>query len=67
LDLSMPGMDGGEVFRHITQLVPDIRVVLCSGYNEQDVNTKLGGRKPAAFLRKPYHPSELVRQLRRVW
>jgi len=67
LDLSMPGMDGGEVFRHITQLVPNIRVVLCSGYNEQDVNTKLGGRKPAAFLRKPYHPSELVRQLRTVW
>ena len=67
LDLSMPGMDGGEVFQHITQLVPDIRVVLCSGYNEQDVNTKLGGRKPAAFLRKPYHPSDLVRQLRTIW
>jgi CheY-like chemotaxis protein len=67
LDLSMPGMDGGEVFRHITQLVPKIRVVLCSGYNEQDVNTKLGGRKPSGFLRKPYHPSELVNRLRSVW
>ena len=67
LDLSMPGMDGGEVFRHITQLVPQIRVVLCSGYNEQDVNTKLGGRKPAGFLRKPYHPSELVNRLRSIW
>jgi CheY-like chemotaxis protein len=67
LDLSMPGMDGGEVFMHITQLVPDIRVVLCSGFNEQDVNTKLGGRKPAGFLRKPYHPSELVNRLRSVW
>jgi CheY-like chemotaxis protein len=67
LDLSMPGMDGGEVFRHITKLVPKIRVVLCSGYNEQDVNTKLGGRKPAGFLRKPYHPSELVNRLRSVW
>ena len=67
LDLSMPGMDGGEVFMHITQLVPEIRVVLCSGFNEQDVNTKLGGRKPAGFLRKPYHPSELVNRLRSVW
>jgi DNA-binding response OmpR family regulator len=41
--------------------------VLCSGYNEQDVNTKLGGRKPSGFLRKPYHPSELVNRLRSVW
>ena len=67
LDLSMPGMDGGEVFMHLTQMVPDIRVVLCSGYNEQDVNTKLSGRKPAGFLRKPYHPSELVNRLRSIW
>jgi len=67
LDLSMPGMDGAEVFRHITELVPDVRVVLCSGYNEQDVNTKLDGRKPAGFLRKPYHPSDLVNRLRTIW
>ena len=67
LDLSMPGMDGGEVFRHITKLVPDIRVVLCSGYNEQDVATKLEGHKPSGFLRKPYHPSELVERLRTIW
>jgi len=67
LDLSMPGMDGGEVFRHLTELVPGIRVVLCSGYNEQDVHTKLGGHKPAGFLRKPYHPSELVERLHSVW
>jgi nitrogen-specific signal transduction histidine kinase len=67
LDLNMPGMDGGEVFRHITQLVPGVRVVLCSGYNEQDVNTKLQGRRPAGFLRKPYHPWELVDRLRAIW
>ena len=67
LDLSMPGMDGGEVFRHITQVVPDIRVVLCSGYNEQDVNTQFEHHKPAGFLRKPYHPAELVDRLRDVW
>ena len=67
LDLNMPGMDGGEVFRHMTQLVPGVRVVLCSGYNEQDVNTKLQGGKPAGFLRKPYHPSELVDRLRAIW
>jgi len=67
LDLSMPGIDGGEVFRHITQIVPDIRVVLCSGFNEQEVAAKMEGRKPAGFLRKPYHPSELLTRLRSIW
>ena len=67
LDLNMPGMDGAEVFHYMTKLAPDMRVVLCSGYNEQDVTTKLKGRRPAAFLRKPYHPSELIERLRAIW
>jgi PAS domain S-box-containing protein len=67
LDLNMPGMDGGEVFHHITKLVPDVRVVLCSGYNEQDVTTRLQGHKPDGFLRKPYHPAELVKRLQAIW
>jgi two-component system cell cycle sensor histidine kinase/response regulator CckA len=67
LDLSMPGMDGVEVLHYITGLAPEVRVVLCSGYNEQDVSSRLDGLKPAGFLRKPYHPSELVERLRAVW
>jgi PAS domain S-box-containing protein len=67
LDLNMPGMDGAEVFWHMTQLAPAIRVVLCSGYNEQDVTTKLHGLQPAGFLRKPYNPAELLNRMRLVW
>ena len=67
LDLSMPGMDGAEVLQYMTGLAPQVRVVLCSGYNEQDVNARLDGLKPAGFLRKPYHPSELMERLRAVW
>jgi two-component system, cell cycle sensor histidine kinase and response regulator CckA len=67
LDLSMPGMDGVEVLKEIAARSPAVRVLLCSGYNEQDVTTKLDGRKPAAFLRKPYQPSELIDRLRAIW
>ncbi len=67
LDLSMPGMDGVEVLQYMTGLAPEIRVVLCSGYNEQDVNARLDGLRPAGFLRKPYHPSELLERLRAIW
>jgi PAS domain S-box-containing protein len=67
LDLNMPGMDGIEVFLRMRELIPDVRVVLCSGYNEQDVTTRLPDHRPAAFLRKPYHPGELVDRLRAIW
>jgi DNA-binding response OmpR family regulator len=48
-------------------MVPGIRVVLCSGYNEQDVTTKLHGLQPAGFLRKPYHPADLLNRMRVIW
>jgi PAS domain S-box-containing protein len=67
LDLTMPGMDGAEVFQAIHQLQPESRVLLCSGYNELEVASRLGAKRPSAFLRKPYCPRELLELLRSVW
>jgi PAS domain S-box-containing protein len=67
LDLTMPGMDGGEVLRHIQQVTPEVRVLVCTGYSEEELHTRLQGIKPAGFLRKPYVPAELIQQLRAVW
>jgi YesN/AraC family two-component response regulator len=67
LDLTMPGMDGAEVFRHIREVRPEVRVVLCSGYNELEVSNRVGGHRPAGFLRKPYHPRELINLLSSTW
>jgi CheY-like chemotaxis protein len=67
LDLTMPGMDGAQVFQHIRQIRPEVRVVLCSGYNENDVTSRLGDHRPAGFLRKPYQPRELLKLIGVVW
>ena len=66
LDLTMPGLDGGEVFQRLIQIDPGVKVILCSGYDEQDVNSKCGPVLPAGFLRKPYTSSELVRSFRSI-
>lgn len=63
LDLTMPGMDGDEVFRQLIAAKPDVKVILCSGYDGHDVNLKLGFDRPAGFLRKPYSPAELINSL----
>ena len=66
LDLTMPGLDGGEVFQRLIQMDPGVKVILCSGYDEQDVSSKCGPILPAGFLRKPFTSSELIRSFRSI-
>ncbi len=66
LDLTMPRMDGVEAFKEILVLDPGARVVLVSGYSEEDLSNRIQGRKPAAFLQKPYNIQKLRDTLSRV-
>ena len=63
LDLTMPGMDGEELLRELKYLSPDVRVVLCSGYDEQDVARRFVGQGVAGFLQKPYDLAALAAAL----
>ena len=63
LDLTMPRMDGEEVFREMRRLCPDVRVILCSGYNKQDATQRFAGKGLAGFLQKPFTSSALRKKL----
>jgi PAS domain S-box-containing protein len=67
LDVVMPGLDAAEVVTEIQLLKPEVRVVVSSGFNQQETAGRLGGMTPSAFLHKPYDPAELVARLRAVW
>jgi PAS domain S-box-containing protein len=54
LDLTMPHMDGEQTFRELRRLKPDIKVIMSSGYNEQEVTQKFVGKGLAGFIQKPY-------------
>jgi CheY-like chemotaxis protein len=54
LDLTMPHMDGEQCFRELKQLKPDVKVIMSSGYNEQEVTQKFIGKGLAGFIQKPY-------------
>ncbi len=63
LDLTMPHMDGEETFRELRRLDPEVRVVMSSGYTEQDVTSRFAGKGLAGFLQKPYTLAELTGRL----
>ena len=63
LDLTMPRMDGVEAFRELRRIRPDVRVLLCSGYNEQDVTRRFLGQGVAGFIQKPYRIKDLLAEI----
>jgi CheY-like chemotaxis protein len=63
LDLTMPGLEGQEVFRQIRHLRPEVPVVLMSGYNEQEAVAHFTGKNLAGFLQKPFTLEELAHRL----
>jgi signal transduction histidine kinase len=66
LDLTMPELDGAEVFRRLRDTRRDLPVVLTSGYSEQHVQQLVGEDRLDGFLQKPYPPSELIDAVRRA-
>jgi PAS domain S-box-containing protein len=61
LDMTMPEMSGEDAFREMRRLRPSVRVLLSSGYNEQEVTSRFADKGLAGFLQKPYRVAELQR------
>ena len=59
MDLTMPHMDGAEALGELRRLNPDVRVVLASGYAEEDVSSRFEGKRPAGIVQKPYTLTKL--------
>ena len=66
LDLTMPGMDGEEAFRELKNIKQDVKIILSSGYNEQDIVERFIGRGLAGFIQKPYQTETLAAELKRI-
>jgi two-component system cell cycle sensor histidine kinase/response regulator CckA len=60
LDLTMPGMNGEDTLRALQALRPDVKVVLMTGYTEDEVRLRFMHGELAGFLTKPFSTKELV-------
>ncbi len=60
LDMTMPRMGGGEAAHEMRRIAPNVPVILCSGYTEQDTVERLDSRTPVDFVQKPYKVQTLL-------
>lgn len=63
-DVMMPGVGGKELVQRLTKTRPDIRVVLMSGYTDDEVLRSDLGASRYAFLQKPFTSRDVLRVVR---
>lgn len=66
LDLSMPKMNGLAAFQEMLVIEPDVKVILVSGYSEQDATRRYSAKGLAGFIQKPYRLQALQKNLSRI-
>ena len=66
LDVIMPKMNGREVHDAILAIVPDMRVLFCSGYAKDVVVSQGRVEEWMNYLPKPFTPKELLMKIREV-
>ncbi|HXA16509.1 MAG TPA: response regulator [Thermoanaerobaculia bacterium] len=66
LDLTLPDVDGIEVFRRLRKRWPDLPVVFSTGYGSSADLTAELKRERVELLRKPYEIKELLAALQRI-
>jgi len=67
LDLTMPHMDGEETFRQLRQLNPNVRVILMSGFNQQEAISRFTGKGLAGFVQKPFEVGSIMTAVREAF
>ena len=64
MDLTMPHHDGVQAFGLMRRIRADVKVILMSGFNEQDAVASFTGKGLAGFLQKPFDLAALATKLR---
>ena len=64
LDATMPQLNGAEAFREMHQIDPGVKVLMVSGYSQEEAAEQPLSPSPSGFLQKPFRQEELTQKLR---
>lgn len=62
-DMVMPGMNGAELAGKVREQIPNIKIILASGYSEEIARRELAGSQDFDFLAKPFSLGDLTKKV----
>ncbi|HEV3271358.1 MAG TPA: response regulator [Candidatus Methylacidiphilales bacterium] len=65
-DVGLPTIDGFELSRRARQIQPGLKTILCSGYTDGRLKTRMVEHGIEGFVPKPYNMDELLQTIRSV-
>lgn len=66
LDMTLPDIDGREVFDGVRRIAPDLPVLIASGYSQARLGRTFGTDTPDGFLQKPFSADALAGKIRKA-
>jgi two-component system, cell cycle sensor histidine kinase and response regulator CckA len=66
LDLTMPEMSGAQVAEAIHAINPEVKIIISSGYSEQEIKNKIDMSKVSGIIQKPYNVQSLLNLVQSV-
>jgi CheY-like chemotaxis protein len=60
LDIKMPVMDGYETLKQLRRVRPDVKVLISSGFGEEEAVRNFRGQGITGYVQKPYRAPALV-------
>jgi two-component system cell cycle sensor histidine kinase/response regulator CckA len=58
--MTMPGLSGSETLKELVKVNPKVKVILCTGYPEDEARQKFSGAQLAGFIHKPFKMDEMI-------
>jgi len=65
-DMVMPGLNGIELSHEVLEQIPDIKIILASGYSEDILKGELSDIDNLSFIPKPFSLSDLTQKVYEV-
>ena len=66
LDLRLPGLDGMEVLRQVSQELPELKVIIITAYGSIEMAVKAMKLGAVDFLQKPFGAEQVREVVRRI-
>ena len=66
LDMIMPNMDSMDVYKHLKEINPNVRVLLASGYSINGKASEMLKQGCNGFIQKPYNIKELSQKIESI-